>query len=59
VKRKVFITTKGFHSPHSSLESCGSFIYTENGNTREEINGLRIFEMRMVRKICGPIQGGE
>jgi len=59
VKREVFITTKGFHSLQSSLESCGSFIYTENGNTREEINVLRIFEMRMVRKIYGPRQGGE
>jgi hypothetical protein len=41
------------------LESCGSFIFTKNGNTREEINVLRIFEMRMVRKIYGPIQGEE
>ena len=53
------MTKKGFYNLQSCLERCGSFIFTENGNTREEINVLRIFEMKMVRKMYGPIQGGE
>jgi hypothetical protein len=55
----MYIKKKGLHNLQSTLESCGSLIFTENGNTREEINVLRIFEMRMVRKIHGPLQGGE
>jgi hypothetical protein len=55
LKSKVFITKKGFHNLQSSLESYCSFIFTENGNIREETNVLRIFDMKMVRKIYGPI----
>jgi len=45
---------KRVHNLQSSLERCGSFILRENGNIREEINVLRIFGMKMVRKMYGP-----
>jgi len=39
------MTKKGVHNLQSSLDRRGSFIFTENGNIREEINVLGIYEM--------------